>query len=119
MKTFCYESNGNRYRECYFDMSEYKNGERCLAIYGYADENNNISYISDATIEVSKNLKENQVAIDNETNTNLISFLLDEGIVTGISKREEVNGVQYPVVDLDLKKLNEYSYKKEEFKIAS
>lgn len=111
MKTFCYESNGKWYRECYFDVSRYENGERYLGICGYVDGEPKMSHILDATIEATQNLKENQVVINNEENTNLISFLLDEGIVTGISNRVEVNGTNYPVVNLDLGKLEEYSEK--------
>lgn len=119
MKTFCYESNGEWYRECYFDIGQYENGDRYLALNGYAKNENQVSHISDVTIEVPEKLKKNQVAIDNETNTNLISFLLDLGIVKGISKRVTSNSKSFPIVDLDLEKLYEYSYRVEGLKYAS
>lgn len=119
MKTFNYESNGKWYRECYFEIGEYENGERYLALSGYAKNENQVSHISDVTIEVPEKLKKNQVAIDNETNTNLISFLLDLGIVKGISKRVTSNSKSFPIVDLDLEKLYEYSYRLEGLKYAS
>ncbi len=119
MKTFCYESNGEWYRECYFDIGEYENGERYLALNGYAKNENQVSHISDVTIEVSEKLKKNQVAIDNATNTNLISFLLDLGIVKGISKRVISNSKSFPIVELDLEKLYEYSCRLEELRDAS
>ena len=68
---------------------------------------------------VEEKLKENQVVIDTYANSNLISFLLDLGIVTGITKKVIVKFLQLPVVDLDLEKLYEYSFDKEVLRYAS
>lgn len=114
MKTFNYESRNVWYRNCYFDIGKYKNGKMKLDIYGYVENDKNISHISNATVEVIGNLNENQVVIDNENNTNLISFLLDLGIIKGIYKRISTGANKLPVVDLDLEKLYEYSYNFEE-----
>lgn len=114
MKTFNYESNGLKYRGCFFDMSEYETGKPCLVIYGYIEDDTKISHISNITINVEESLKSNQVVIDNYANSNLISFLLDLGIVKSIVSRIAVNLVVYPVVELDLEKLREYCYLVEE-----
>lgn len=111
MKTFNYESNCVRYKGCYFDVGEYKNGNVSLSIYGYVEDDENISHISNATVNVEEVLKENQVVIDTYNNTNLISFLLDLGIVTGIIRRTTVKSLNLPVAQLNLEKLYEYSYK--------
>ena len=110
MKTFNYESNCVKYKDCHFDIGEYKNGSLNLSIYGYVEEDKNISHISNATVNVAKKLKQNQVVIDTYANTNLISFLLELGIVKGIIKRINVKNLKLPVVELNLDKLYEYSY---------
>lgn len=110
MKTFNYESNCVKYRGCYFDVGEYKNGNISLSIYGYVEDDKNISHISNATVNVDENLRKNNVVIDTYSNTNLISFLLDLGIAKVITKRVKVNSFNLPVIELDLDKLYEYSY---------
>lgn len=35
MKTFNYESNCVKYRDCFFDVGEYEKGKLSLSIYGY------------------------------------------------------------------------------------
>lgn len=120
MKTFNYESNGLRYRKCFFDMSEYEAGKVCLAIYGYVENDTEVSHISNITINVEENLTSNQVVIDNYANSNLISFLLDLGIVKKIVSRIAVKLIAYPVVELDLERLKEYCYSiEEELRYAS
>lgn len=119
MKTFNYESNCVKYRDCFFDVGEYEKGKMSLSIYGYVENDNNISHISNATVNVEEKLKENEVVIDNYANTNLISFLLDLGIVKSVPKKIVVKFLTLPVVELDLEKLYEYSYEKEVLKHAS
>ena len=117
MKTFNYESNCVKYKDCFFDVGEYKNGKLSLDIYGYVEDDSEISHISNATVNVEEKLEQNQVVIDNYTNSNLISFLMDLGIVKGIPKK--VNSISLPVVELDLDKMYEYSYEPEVLKYAS
>jgi len=119
LKTFNYESNCVRYRDCFFDIGEYEKGKMSLGIYGYVEDNKDISFISNVTVNVEENLKENQVVIDNYANTNLISFLLDLGIVKGIPRKVAVKFLILPVVDLDLEKLYEYSCNQEVLMYAS
>ena len=119
MKTFNYESNCVKYNNCFFDVGKYEKGKLSLAIYGYVENDKDISYISNVTVNVEEKLKENQVVIDSYANSNLISFLLDLGIVTGITKKVIVKFLQLPVVDLDLEKLYEYSFDKEVLRYAS
>lgn len=114
LKTFNYESNCIKYRNCYFEMGQYEKGKMSLAIYGYGRNDKEASYISNATVNVEEKLEENQIVIDNYSNTNLISFLLDLGIATKIVKRVVVKFIQLPVVEINLEKLKEYCYKKEE-----
>ena len=119
MKTFNYESNCVRYRDCYFDMGEYENGKISLSIYGYVENDNLVSHISNATVNVEEDLEENQIVLDTYANTNLISFLLDLGIVTRIVKRVVVRFMRLPVVEVDLERLKEYCYEEEELRYAS
>ena len=91
MKTFNYESNCVKYRNCFFDVGEYEKGKLSLAIYGCVEDDENVSHISNATVNVEEKLEENEVVIDNYANTNLISFLLDLGIVKSIPKRLQLN----------------------------
>lgn len=119
MKTFNYESNCVRYKDCFFDVGEYEKGKLSLAIYGHVENDKNVSHISNVTVNVEEKLEENQVVIDNYANTNLISFLLDLGIVKSIPKKVIVKFLRLPVVDLDLEKLYEYSYEQEELRYAS
>lgn len=118
IKTFDYESNCVRYRDCYFDIGKYKNKEMSIDIYGYVEDDKNISHISNLTANVSEKLADNQVVIDNYNNTNIISFLLDLKIVKAIPKRVAVEKVGkmvlLPVAEIDLEILKEYSYDKEE-----
>ena len=81
MKTFNYESNCVKYKNCFFDLGEYEKGKLSLAIYGHVEDDKNLSHISNVTVNVEEKLEENQVVIDNYANSNLISFLLDLGIV--------------------------------------
>ncbi len=122
IKTFNYESNCVRYRDCYFDIGEYVNKKMSLDIYGYVEDDENISHISQVTTNVSEELAENQIVIDNDNNTNIISFLLDLGIVKAIPKRVAVKKadkmVLLPVAEIDLETLKQYSYV-EELKYAS
>lgn len=113
MKTFNYESNCVKYNDCYFDVKEYEDGQLDLIIYGYVENDKEISHISNATVNVKEKLEKNQVVIDNYSNSNLISFLLDLGIVKNIPKKASYNNLELPVVELDLDKLDEYSYKQE------
>ena len=119
MKRFNYESNGVKYKNCFFDISEYEKGKLSLVVYGNVENDINVSHISNVTVNVEEKLKENEVVIDNYSNTNLISFLLDLGIIKSISKKVVVKFLLLPVVELDLEKLYEYSYYKEVLKYAS
>lgn len=119
MKTFNYESNCVRYRNCFFDVGEYEKDKISLAIYGYVENDKDISHISNVTVNVEEKLEKNQVVIDNYANTNLISFLLDLGIVKSVPKRVTVKFLRLPVVELDLEKLYEYSYEQEGLRYAS
>ncbi len=51
-----------------------KKGKLSLAIYGYVEDDKNLSHISNVTVNVEEKLEENQVVIDNYANSNLISF---------------------------------------------
>lgn len=113
MKTFNYESKNVRYNECFFDTKIDKKGNYLLSIYGYVEDDKQVSHISNATITVKEKLPRNQVVIDTNNNTNLISFLLELGIIKGIAKRIVVNNMSFPVVKIDENVLNEYSYKEE------
>jgi len=99
--------------------NEDNNKNIILAIYGYVEDDKEISHISNATITVKEKLPKNQVVIDTTNNTNLISFLMELGIVKGISKRIMVNNISFPVVNLDLENLKDYSYSEEELQYAS
>lgn len=119
MKTFNYESNCLKYRNCFFDIGEYEKGKISLAIYGYIEDDKDISHISNVTVNVEEKLEENQIVIDDYANTNLITFLLELGIVKKIVKRIPIQFMQLPVVEIDLEKLKEYCYYEEELKYAS
>lgn len=119
LKTFNYESNCVKYKDCFFDMNEYEKGKLSLSIYGYIENDKDISHISNLTVNVEEELPENQVVIDNYANTNIISFLLELGIVKGIVKRVPVKLILLPVVELDLEVLKEYCYDEEELRYAS
>lgn len=119
MKKFNYESNCVRYRNCFFDIGEYEKDKLSLSIYGNVEDDKNTSHISNVTVNVDEKLEKNQVVIDTYTNTNLISFLLDLGIVKSIPKKVTVKFLRLPVVELDLEKLYEYSYNEEVLKYAS
>ena len=119
MKTFNYESNCIRYRDCFFNIGEYKDGKLSLEIYGFIENDKNVSHIGNATVNVSEKMKRDEVVINTYANSNLISFLLDLGIVKSIVKRITVNSLKLPVVELDLNKLYEYSYSQEVLEIAS
>ena len=119
MKTFNYESRGVKYNNCFFDIGKYKDGKMSLSIYGNVEDDKDVSHISNPTVDVSEILSENQVVIDNNTNTNLIGFLLELGIIKCITKRISVNSIPLPVVELNLDTLYEYSYTEEELKYAS
>ena len=51
-----------------------KKGKLSLAIYGYVEDDKNLSHISNVTVNVEEKLEENQVVIDNYANSNLIKF---------------------------------------------
>lgn len=119
LKTFNYESKNVRYNECFFDAYEDNNENIILSIYGYVEEDKQIAHISNATITVKEKLPKNQVVIDTINNTNLISFLMELGIIKSISKRIIINNISFPVVNLDLETLKEYSYSEEELQYAS
>ena len=119
MKTFNYESCCVRYNNCFFDVREDEKGRLSLAIYGNIEDDKEISHISNATITVDEKLEKNQVVINTYSNTNLISFLLDLGIVKRITKKVIVRLRSLPVVELDLDKLYEYSYEQEEIRNVS
>lgn len=119
LKTFNYESNCVKYRDCFFDIGEYEKGKISLSIYGYIEDDRNISHISNVTVNVEEELEENQIVIDDYSNTNLITFLLELGIAKRIIKRISVKFMRLPVVEIDLEKLREYCYYEEEMKYAS
>lgn len=119
LKTFNYESNCVKYRDCFFDIGEYEKGKISLSIYGYIEDDRNISHISNVTVNVEEELEENQIVIDDYANTNLITFLLELGIAKRIIKRISVKFMRLPVVEIDLEKLREYCYYEEEMKYAS
>ena len=119
MKTFNYESRGVKYNNCFFDIGRHKDGKISLAIYGNVGNDKDVSHISNPTVDVKSVLSENQVVIDNIANTNLISFLLDLGIIQGISKKIKVDSKTLPVVNLNLDTLYEYSYVEEGLRYAS
>ena len=119
LKTFNFESKNVRYNDCFFDTEVDENGSIILAIYGYVEDDRQVSYISNATVNVKEKLQKNQVAIDTYNNSNLISFLLELGIVKGIAKRVIVSNRSFPVVNLNLDILKDYSYQEEELEYAS
>ena len=71
------------------------------------------------TVNVEENLLENQIVIDNYANSNLISFLMDLGIVKGIVGRIGVKLIALPIVELDLNILKQYCYNEEVLRYAS
>ena len=75
MKTFNYESNCVKYKNCFFDLGEYEKGKLSLAIYGYVEDDKNLSHISNVTVNVEEKLEENQVVIDNYANKDLLDML--------------------------------------------
>lgn len=118
LKTFNYESNCVKYKDCYFDMNEYPNGNIYLETYGKVEDEKETSHISSATVNVKEKLPENQIVIDNYNNSNLITFLMDIGIVKSVVKRVAAGGRVFPVVEVDLELLRDYSYEMEELKYA-
>jgi len=100
-------------------MGEYEKGKISLAIYGYVENDKDVSHISNITVNVEEKLKENQIVIDNYANSNLISFLMDLGIVKGIVGRIGVKLIALPIVELDLNILKQYCYDKEVLRYAS
>ena len=52
MKTFNYESNCVKYKNCFFDLGEYEKGKLSLAIYGYVENDTNLSHISNVTVNI-------------------------------------------------------------------
>ena len=119
MRTFNYESNCVRYKNCFFDVVEQAKDRLSLSIYGYVEDDKNISHIANATVNVPEKLKKDEVVIDTYNNSNLISFLLELGIVKCILRRITINSLKLPVVKLDLDKLYQYSYNQEVLEIAS
>lgn len=119
MKTFNYESNCVKYRDCFFDMGEYEKGKMSLSIYGYVENSKEVSHISNITVNVEEKLPENQVVIDNYANSNLISFLMDLKIVKSIVGRIGVKLIALPIVELDLDILKQYCFNKEVLRYAS
>lgn len=119
MKTFNYESNCVKYKNCFFDKGEYRKGKMSLCIYGYIEDDTNLSQISNVTVDVEEDLPENQVVIDSYSNTNLISVLLELGIMKKIVKRIAVKLILLPVIELDLKILKKYCHDVEVLKNAS
>lgn len=119
LKTFNYESNCVKYRDCFFDMGEYEKGKISLSIYGYIENDKEVSHISNVTVNVEENLLENQIVIDNYANSNLISFLMDLGIVKGIVGRIGIKLIALPIVELDLNILKQYCYNEEVLRYAS
>ena len=87
MKTFNYESNCVKYKNCFFDLGEYEKGKLSLAIYGYVENDTNLSHISNVTVNVEEKLEENQVVIDNKFETsvkNLYSIGDGGGMTRGL-----------------------------------
>ena len=120
MRTFNYESHCVKYRDCFFDIGKYEKNKISLAIYGYIGNDKNISYISNVTVNVDDvKMKENQIVIDDYANTNLITFLMELGIVKRFFDRVVVTSLRLALVEVDLDKLKEYCYIKEELKKAS
>lgn len=119
MKTFNYESRGVKYKNCFFDLGKYIDGKMSLAIYGNIENDKNVSHISNPTVNVKEKLADNEVVIDTSLNTNLISFLLEIGIVKSIPRRIITDSKIMPIVELDLDTLYQYSYKEEELRYAS
>ncbi len=119
MKTFNYESNCVRYKNCFFDVVEQEKDKLSLSIYGYVENDKNVSHIANATVSVSEKLKKDEVVIDTYANSNLISFLLELGVIKCIVRRITVNNLRLPIVKLDINRLYEYSFNQEVLKIAS
>lgn len=119
MKIFNFESKNVRYNDWFFDTKVDENGSIILAIYGYVEDDKQVSHISNATVNLKEELQKNQVVIDTDNNSNLISFLLELGIVKGIAKRVIISNRSFPVVNLNLDILKEYSYQEEELEYAS
>ena len=64
MKTFNYESNCVKYKNCFFDLGEYEKGKLSLAIYGYVEDDKNLSHISNVTVNVEEKLEEKKSPFD-------------------------------------------------------
>ena len=60
MKTFNYESNCVKYKNCFFDVGKYENGKISLAIYGNIERSKETSHISNVTVNVEEKLEKNQ-----------------------------------------------------------
>ena len=96
MKTFNYESNCVKYKNCFFDLGEYEKGKLSLAIYGYVENDTNLSHISNVTVNVEEKLEENQVVIDNkfETSVKNLYSIGDGGGMTRGLMMASCSGVQ-------------------------
>ena len=119
MKTFNFKSNCVKYRDCFFIKGEYEKGKTSLAIFCYSvDKNKKVPRVINVSVNVEDKLKQNEIVIDNYSNSGIISLLKNLGVLKRIIKRTVVNLIMLPIGEIDLDKLDEYCLEKEYLKYA-
>ena len=110
MQTFDYEQTGVKYKDCYFDVKKCYNNKLNISMYGYINNDKNVSHIFNVTVSTEQKLPYNCVVVDNYCDRKLVDFLTRLGVVKQIVSRAVVKLILLPVVELNLDMLRMYTW---------
>ncbi len=103
------------FKKCFIHSSYYKNGNLQLSLFGTDPSTNETAHFADITLEQNRRLlKENEIVVDCLYKPMLIPQLMDLGILKEQVGICVMNSVIYPVYTVDLTKINQKQYCKQE-----
>lgn len=112
---FSFELYDVIYKNCFIHSSRYKNGNLQLSLFGNDPATNETSHFTDITLEKhNKVLGENEIVVDCKYNTTLIPQLKELGILKNQIGICIVNSSIYPIYTINLIKINEKCYCRQE-----
>lgn len=114
-KRFELETFGTVYEKCFLYLSRYLNGNLQISVFGMNTRTNLTEHFWDITVEQnSVELQENHIVVDNYLKEELVQQLKQIGILKQYIGTYIIQGIRYPIYELDMEIVKQHTYETEE-----
>ena len=113
-KKFELEIFGTVYKECFFYLSKYLNGDLQISVFGIKDKTNITEHFLDITVEQNSiELAKNHIVLDNYFKQELVEKLKQLGVLKKYIGTFIIQSIRYPIYELDMENVKQYTYETE------